>query len=108
MLISNTYKAQDVVTFKLTSGEELIGRFIEEGDTYFELTKPINLVPTQSGGIGMAPPVFSAEVNRVKLQKSAVVLHSMTRKEVADEYIKATTSIKPASSLVGLTGGKSS
>lgn len=110
MIINKGYDAQAVVSFRLVSGEEIIARVTEDTDTYFKLLKPVNLIATPNGGLGMAPAMYSADLNTssINLQKSAVVMHTLSRKEIADEYIKATTSIKPASSLVGALGGKSS
>ena len=110
MIINKGYEPHTVVSFRLISGEELIARVTEDTDTHFKLLKPVNLIATGNGGLGMAPAMFSADLNTssIVLQKSAVVMHTPSRKEIADEYIKATTSIKPASALVGALGGKSS
>lgn len=110
MIISKPYDSQSVVSFKLVGGEEIIARFSSENDNYFVLSKPVSLIATPNGGLGMAPAMFSADLNTssINLQKSSVTMHTLSRKEIADEYIRATTSIKPASSLVGALGGKSS
>lgn len=109
IITSKAYKAGDVVSFKLTTGEEMLARTVEDNADHFVIAKPVNLVPGPTGGVGMIPSLVSADVNsNISLQKSSVILHSATRKEVADEYIKATTGIKPASSLAGFNNGKSS
>ena len=104
MILNKGYQANDVVSFKLTSGEEMLARYVEETDAVFYVTKPVNLVPTPQGSLGMVPAMFSAELNtaKVSLQKSAVALHAPAMKQVADEYVKGTTGIKPASSLIGV------
>lgn len=105
MIINKGYAQNDVVTMKLTSGEELIARYMEETDTTYVITKPVTLVPTPQGSLGMVPALFSAELNtsRISLQKTAVSMHTTCRKDVAEEYIKGTTGIRPASSLMGVT-----
>lgn len=110
MIIQKGYQANDVISFKLTSGEEMIARYVEENDSTFYVTKPVNLVPTPQGSLGMVPAMFSAELNtaKVSLQKSAVALHSPTKKEVADEYLRGTTGIRPASSLIGVSDARGS
>lgn len=110
MIITKGYQVNEIISIKLTSGEEMIARYMDENDAAFVITKPINLVPTPQGSLGMVPALFSAELNtaRINLQKSAVALHALTRKEVADEYIKGTTGIRPASSLIGVADAKSS
>lgn len=109
MIISKGYAANDIISFKLTSGEEMVARYVEENDQAFVVSKPINLVPTPQGSLGMVPALFSAELNasKITLHKSAVALHAPSRKEVSDEYIRGTSGIKPASSIDGLLATKS-
>lgn len=104
MLANPAYKQGDIISLKLTSGEEIIARLVEDNMMDFKLSKPVSLIPTPQGSLGMVPAMFSVELNTasITLQKTAVAFHSLTRKEVADEYIKGTTGIKPASSLVGI------
>ena len=108
MIISKGYAANDVVSFKLTSGEEMIARYAEENDNTFFVTKPVNLIPTPQGSLGMIPAMFSADLvgAKVSLNKSAVALHAHAKKEVADEYVRGTSGIKPVSSLDGIIGAK--
>lgn len=109
MLLNKSLNQGDVVTFKLTSGEEVIARFQNETITEYQVTKPISLTPTPNGSIGMVPTVFSADLNsNVNLQKSAVAVVANPRKEFADEYTRATSGIKPASSLEGIVNASSS
>lgn len=108
MIVSKGYSLGDIISFKLTSGEEMIARYQGEDETSYHVAKPINLVPTPQGSLGMVPALFSADLNtaKISLQKTAIALHSATRKEVADEYLKGTTGIKPASSLIGVADAK--
>lgn len=111
MIIAKPYNTGDVVSFKLVGGEEIISRIGEETEASYKLTKPVSLVATPQGGLGMAPAMYSADLNSnnsIYLQKSLVIMHCMSRKEIADEYTRATSSIKPASSLAGVLNGKSS
>lgn len=111
MIINKGYAQNDVVTMKLTSGEELIARYMEETDTTYVITKPVSLVPTPQGSLGMVPALFSAELttgSKINLQKSAVSMHTHCRKDVADEYTRGTSGIKPANSLDGLLNIKNS
>ena len=41
MLIEAPYKIGDVVTFKLTSGEELVGKLTEESDNNVKIKTPL-------------------------------------------------------------------
>jgi len=108
MIIQKGYALNDIISFKLTSGEEMIARYSEETETTFYVTKPVNLIPTPQGSLGMVPAMFSAELAnaKVSLNKSAVALHAPAKKEVADEYIRGTSGIKPASSMESLLNVK--
>lgn len=110
MLANKQYNQGDIVTFKLNTSEELIARMVEDTMVDFKITKPVTLVPTPNGSLGMVPALFSVELNTssISLQKSSVVMHAPTRKDVADEYLKGTTGIKPASSLIGVGNAKGS
>lgn len=109
MLLNKTYNQGDVVTFKLTNGEEMIARYQGETLTEYQVTKPVTLVPNPaSGSLGMIPSMFSVELNTVtiNLQKNAVAMSAFARKEVSDEYTRGTSGIKPASSMEGLLNAK--
>ena len=49
MLIETPYKVGDVITIKLTSGEELVGKFEADDDTKIKVNKPLTLVAGQKG-----------------------------------------------------------
>lgn len=110
MLFQKQFNAGDVLTFRLTSGEEVIARYQGETLTDYQLTKPLTLTPTPNGNLGMITTVFSAELNTstINLQKTAVAFVAHTKKEFADEYTRATSGIKPASSLEGFSNATSS
>jgi hypothetical protein len=46
MIIETPYKQNDTVTFKTTSGDEVIARFVEENDKTITVTKPMALMAT--------------------------------------------------------------
>lgn len=110
MLLNKTFNQGDVVTFKLTNGEEMMARYQGETITEYQITKPVTLTPTPNGSLGMIPSMFSVELNTVSinLQKNAVAMSALTRKEVSDEYTRGTSGIKPASSMEGLINAKGS
>lgn len=108
MILSKGYAANDIVSFKLTSGEEMIARFSEETESTFFVTKPVNLIPTPQGSLGMVPAMFSADLinTKISLNKAAVAMHAHAKKDVADEYVRGTSGIKPVSNMDGLIGAK--
>ena len=96
MLIDKGVSAGEIVTIKLTSGEELIAKLIEETDTHYKLGRPMVLSMTQQG-IGMMPYLFTVNPEKdVKLNKSTVTVIEATDKAFADQFIQSTTSIKLA------------
>lgn len=110
MLLNKTFNQGDVITFKLTSGEEVIARYDSETLTEYHIKKPVTLHPTHNGTLGMLPSMFSVDLNTVtvNLQKNAVAMVALTRKEASDDYTHGTSKIKPASSMEGLINAKGS
>ena len=104
MLLNKSFNQGDVITFKLTNGEEVIARYQSETLNEYQISKPVTLTPTPTGNLGMIPTMFSVELNTVtiNLQKSAVAMTALSRKEVSDEYTRGTSGIKPVSSMEGL------
>jgi hypothetical protein len=93
MIIDKGVSAGDVVTIKLTSGEELVANLVEETDKYVKVSKPRVLTAAQ-GGIGMAPYLFTVDPDKVvKIAASTVVVMEPTEKESASSYTKATTGL---------------
>jgi hypothetical protein len=99
MLTNKKYNLNDVVSFKLTTGEELIARISEEKESNYMLTKPMLLIPTSNQNIGLAPIGFSFDPqNPVELNKCAVAMHSKTHQELAAQYLQSTTGLTLATS----------
>jgi hypothetical protein len=96
MIIEAPYKATDTITIRTTAGEEIVGRFVEEDANYVKITKPLALQATQQG-IGLGPWVFTVDpVSTIKLNKSAIVFVHKTAKDMASQYVQATTGLAVA------------
>jgi hypothetical protein len=93
MLIKNAYEKDDVVTFKLVTGEEIIAKVLEEKTDVFVISKPLALA-MGAQGVGLVPAAFSAELNSLELQRAHVILHAPTRREIINNYIEGTTGIQ--------------
>lgn len=93
MLIETPYKQDDVLTLKLSSGEELVGRLVEETDTRLVIKKPMMIVMGQQG-IGLAPFVFTSQPETISLDKSKVMCWMKSDKEFSNQYITNTTGIQ--------------
>ena len=93
MIIDKGVSPGDVVTIKLTSGEELVASLVEEHANYIKVSRPRVLTSSQ-GGIGLAPYLFTVDPDKtVKIAIATVVVLEPTEKESASSYTKATTSI---------------
>lgn len=96
MLIDKGVSVGEVITIKLTSGEELIGKVEELGPLHYKLSRPMVLSMT-SKGIGMVPYLFTVDPEKsVKISSATVVVAEATLKEFADAYTEQTTGIKLA------------
>ena len=63
MLIEPAYKLGDVITIKLTSGEELVGKFEADDDKTIKVNKPLTLVASEKG-IGLQQFLFTADIDK--------------------------------------------
>lgn len=94
LMAVKTYQPNDVITFKLTTGEEVVSRLSEETDSIYNLTKPMVIIPTPQGGLGLAPLAFSLDLQEsVVLNKHAVAVHGRTEKDLASQYLQKTTGL---------------
>ena len=92
MIIDKGVTPGEIVTIKLTSGEEVIAKLIEETDTYIKVSKPRVLTSAQ-GGIGLAPYLFTVDPSKdIKIYKPFVVLEA-TQEDYASQYVSGTTGI---------------
>lgn len=104
MLVRTSYKINDVVTIKLSSGEELIAKLVEESDQTLSVTRPLvfTLNP-QNGQAVLIPWLMSVnpkDQTTIGISKNLVITITKPVKEISDNYTQATTGIVTASSLV--------
>lgn len=96
MLIDKGVTEGEVVTIKLTSGEELVAKLVEDGPVYLKLGRPMVLTMGPQG-LGMVPYLFTVNPEKdIKLNKSTVTVIEASAKEFSDAYIQQTTGIKLA------------
>lgn len=93
MLIDKGVTEGEVVTLKLTSGEELIAKLVEDGPLYIKVSKPMVLTAGQQG-LGMAPYLFTVSPEKdIKIFKTTITVFEATEKAFADSYTQGTTGI---------------
>ena len=93
MLIELPYRVGDNVSFKLSSGEEIIGRLEAEDSKGYTLHKPMVLIAQQQG-LGLAPFMFSVSPDaKFVLQATAVSCVAKTESEISKQYTSQTSGI---------------
>lgn len=116
MLIQNrSLKVGDVASLKLITGDEVIGRVVEQGPSAITLAKPIHLmmqmVQTAPGmppqaALQFAPFMVGApEDGNFTFEQTKLLVHPVpAREDVAKNYTAATSSIVPATAMPGAAG----
>ena len=95
MLVSRGYQEGDIVSFKLTTGDEIVARITSSNDDEFEIAKPCTVMPGPQG-MGLIQSLFTADADvNVKLQKQHVIMHAPSIDQMQKHYIKTTTGIEP-------------
>lgn len=96
MLIDKGVTVGEVITLKLTSGEEIVAKLTEETATYYKLSKPM-VIGMGAKGPGLMPYLFTVHPDKeVKLLKTTVTVAEATDKQFADQFVESTSGIKLA------------
>jgi hypothetical protein len=94
MLIETPYKVGDTVSFKLSSGEEILGRLDAEDAKGYTVHKPMVLIAQQQG-LGLAPFMFSVSPDsKFVLQATSVSCVAKTESEIGKQYTSQTSGIQ--------------
>lgn len=87
------YLVDQVVTFKLNSGEELVAKVTKLDTPYLELEEPVSIAPGPKG-IGLVPSMFTADTTqKIRLNTNNISMFALTQEDVKVKYIEATTGI---------------
>jgi hypothetical protein len=96
MLIETAIKDGDIVSFKLSSGEEIVARLKSQDDKSYTLLKPMVLIMQQQG-MGLAPFMFSVSPDaKFILQVNSISCVAKTEDEIAKQYTASTSNIQMA------------
>ena len=90
-----SYKKGDVVSV-ITNAGEYVGKFKDEGDSTFTITKPRMLISGE-GGVGFARGICvtgKEDAESLTFQKTGIVFTTATSDVVEKAFIEATTSIQ--------------
>jgi hypothetical protein len=92
----NNYKENDIISLKLVSGEEVLGKFKPtEGDT-ITIEKPLVMM---QGPQGLAFGNFfatSKQTNGVTIPSRQIIAHDWTGDKVKEEFIRVTSNVVQA------------
>lgn len=92
--MKNTIKQNQVYTFKLNSGEELVSKVLNIQETYVVIQEPVSIAPGPQG-MGLVPSMFTANPKaEIKLNTNSIALMGETDDSVKMKYLEVTTGIK--------------
>ena len=89
------FPLNEVVTFKMTSGEEIIAKVVsvEEGTDYIVIDEPVSIAHGPQG-MGLVPGMFTADTKqKIRLNTKNINLFAQTEDQVKVKYIQATTGL---------------
>jgi hypothetical protein len=93
MLIDKGATIGEVVTLKLVTSEELVGKFIEETATHYVIERPLTLVMSAKG-LGLQPWLFTVNDQKpVKIPKEKVIIIAATLDDMSKNYLSGTSGI---------------
>jgi hypothetical protein len=87
-------KPNQVYSFKLNSGEELIAKVTQAGGDFIQIEEPVSIAPSPQG-LGLVPSVFTADPKgEFRLNTNSISVFAETEDAVKMKYLEATTGIK--------------
>ena len=96
MLIDKGIAEGEIVSLKLSSGEEIITKLVEETSVGYKVSKPLVLSMNQQG-LGMIPFMFTNDMEKdLVINKGSVIVITPCEQQFANQYIQGTTGIKLA------------
>ena len=94
-------KLNQIYSWKLTSGEELIAKVTDSDDNFVYISEPLSVAPGPQG-MGLIQSVFTSEEGaRVTLNIKNVTMFADTADSIKQKYIETTTGISvPSKKLI--------
>lgn len=99
MLTSKSPQNGDIVSFRLSSGEEIVGKLVDQNDDTITLSKPISIgiQMVKPGQASIAFMPFMASVDDTGqfgfYKANIVTVPAKSREDVRASYVQATSSI---------------
>lgn len=95
-MLVQTRKKGDVISVKLTSGEEIFGRFISESHDAIIIAKVMKLVMAPNGSPGFTSILQTSSQEELEFNKNHCLLIAQTDEQIKNDYIQSTSGIKIA------------
>ncbi len=96
MIIDKGIVPGEVITFKLTSGEELVAKLVDDGPMHYRLSRPM-VIGMGPSGPGLMPYLFTVNPEKeIKLSKGTVTVAEVTDQAFAKQFLEQTSGIKLA------------
>ena len=93
MFINKGVSVGEVITLKLTSGEEIVAKLVEDGGAYYKLKNP-QVIGMGPKGPGLMPYLFTVNPDtEIKLLKLTVTVAEATDSQFAKQFLESTTGI---------------
>lgn len=95
MLMQKPMVPGDVVTLKLTTGEEIFGRLDSEDNNYIVLSRICTLGrDSTTGAVGLMNWMMTSAPDLVPVSRSSIIAMVPTESKLAKKYTEDTTSIQ--------------
>jgi hypothetical protein len=94
MIVNKTYDVGDVISIKISSGEELVAKLVSISSTDFILNRPLALGMTQQGP-AFTPYMVTVDFKHddLTLARNHVVAVTKTVEQVKQSYTQSVTGI---------------
>lgn len=105
MLVTKSFKEGDVVTIKLSCGDEVVAKLTNIALNSYTVSNPLRLVPQQMGqgkvSLGFLPLLLSGEPNAIELFHSGLAAIAISAEDMRMSYLEATGGlVTPKSRLI--------
>ena len=92
MLLDIT-KQGDVVSVRLSTGEEMLGTLVTDTGSSLELSKPLIVARSPDGNMGLIPFMVTTNSEKYTISLSHILAYAKTQDEIAKLYTEQTSSI---------------
>jgi len=96
------YKINEVYTFRLNSGEEVVAKVLNIENNLITIHDPLSVAPGPQG-LGLIPSLFTADPKAATvLNSNSVAISALTDQAIKAKYIEATTglTVPPSKKLI--------